>query len=71
MEHGVRTQVTRTETREMGWITILLLAVVTNSKRQCRYCLIELAISLTDFMKEYFNSFDDIQIFHQYLEIYR
>ena len=40
-----------------------ILAVVTDSKRQCRYCLIELAILLTHFMKEYFNSFDDIQFF--------
>ena len=42
---------------------LLLLAVVTDSKRQFRYCLIELAILLTHLMKEYFNSFDDIQFF--------
>ena len=42
---------------------LMLLAVVTDSKRLCRYCLIELAILLTHFMKEYFNSFDDIQFF--------
>ena len=48
-----------------------LLAVVTDSKRQCRYCLIELAILLTHFMKEYFNSLDDIQFFHTLSSISR
>ena len=33
--------------------------------------LYEITILLTHFMKEYFNSFDDIQLFHQYLEISR
>ena len=33
--------------------------------------LIELAILLTHFMKEYFNSFDDIQFFHTFLSISR
>ena len=37
--------------------------------------LYELAILLTHFMKEYLNSFNDIQFFflhfHQYLEIYK
>ena len=39
MEHGVRTQVTRAEKWEghLKMITILLLAVVTDSKRQCRW----------------------------------
>ena len=45
MEHGVRTQVTRAEKWEgnlkMDYNTAI--AVVTDSKRQCRYCLIELA----------------------------
>ena len=66
-EDGVWGQVTRAE----RWITILLLAVVTDSKRQCRYCLIELAILLTHFMKEHFNSFDDIQFFHTLSSISR
>ena len=48
-----------------------ILAVVTDSKRQCRYCLIELAILLTHFMKEYFNSFDNIQFFHTLSSISR
>ena len=52
-------------------ITILLIAVVTDSKRQCRYCLIELAILPIHFMKEYFNSFDDIQFFHTFSSISR
>ena len=33
--------------------------------------LYEITILLIHFMKEYFNSFDDIQFFHQYLEICR
>ena len=41
----------------------------TDSKRQCRCCLIELAILLTHFMKEYFNSVDDIQFFHTFSSI--
>ena len=42
-----------------------------HSKRQCRYCLIELAILLTHFMNEYFSSFDDIQFFHTLSSISR
>ena len=33
--------------------------------------LYEIAILLTQFMKEYFNSFDDIQLFHTFSSISR
>ena len=33
--------------------------------------LYEIAILLTHFMKEYFNSFDDIQLFHTFSSISR
>ena len=33
--------------------------------------LYEIAILLTNFMKEYFNSFDDIQFFHTFSSISR
>ena len=74
-EDGAWGQVTRQRNGRViwKWITTILLAVVTDSKRQCRYCLIELTILLTRFMKEYFNSFDEFNFFihfHQYLEIY-
>ena len=39
-------------------------------KIQCTV-LYELAILLTHFMKEYFNSFDDIQFFHTFSSISR
>ena len=37
------------------------------------YCVVlyEIAILLTHFMKEYFNSFDDIQFFHTFSSISR
>ena len=49
----------------------LLQYKLTNSKGKIIYCtvLYELAILLTHFMKEYFNSFDDIQFFHTFSSI--
>ena len=49
----------------------LLQYKLTNSKGKIIYCtvLYELAILLMNFMKEYFNSFDDIQFFHTFSSI--
>ena len=40
-------------------------------KGKILYCIVlyEIAILLTHFMKEYFNSFDDIQFFHTFSSI--
>ena len=51
----------------------LLQYKLTDSKGKIIYCtvLYELAILLTHYMKEYFNSFDDIQSFHTFSSISR
>ena len=51
----------------------LLQYNLTDSKGKIILCtvLYELAFLLTHFMKEYFNSFDDIQFFHTFLSISR
>ena len=51
----------------------LLQYKLTDSKGKIILCIVlyELAILLTHFMKEYFNSFDDIQFFHTFSSISR
>ena len=51
--------------------TAILYKLVICKNKIYGIVLNEIAILLTNFMKEYFNSFDDIQFFHTFSSISR